>query len=49
MVRGHPLGEDRSAAADDPGDALGDERDVFDQHTRVDGEVIDALLRPAPR
>ncbi len=45
VVRGHPLGEDGAAAADDPGDALRDQRHVLNQHAGVDGEVVDALLR----
>ena len=45
MVRGHPLREDGAAAADDAGDALGDQRHILDEHAGVDGEVVDALLR----
>jgi hypothetical protein len=44
MMR-HPLREDRSAARDDSGDTLGHQRNVFDQHARVDRHIIDALLR----
>ena len=42
----HPLGQQRSAAADDADQALADERQMFAQHAGVDGEIIDALLRP---
>ena len=44
MVLHHPLGENRAAAADDSRDALGGQRNVLDQHARVDGHVIHALL-----
>ena len=44
MVRGHPLRENGSAAADDAGDALGDHGNVLNEHSGVDGEVIDTLL-----
>ena len=44
-MREAPLGHDRTAAADDAGDALGGERDVGQAHARVDGEVVHALLR----
>src|SRR3984957_11594341 len=40
----HPMGHQRAAAADDTGDALADERNVFAQDARVDGHVVDALL-----
>ena len=43
VVVGHPLGEDGAAAADDAGDALGDQRQILDQHAGVDGHVVDAL------
>ena len=43
MVR-HPLRQNRAAAAHDAGDALGDQRQVLDQHAGMDGHVIDALL-----
>jgi hypothetical protein len=39
-----PLGEDRAAAADDAGHALGRQRHVAQQHAGVDGEVVHALL-----
>ena len=45
VVMRHPLRQDRAAAADDAGDALGDHRQVLDQHAGVDGHVIHALLR----
>src|SRR5712692_9195066 len=44
MMREAPLGHDRAAARHDAGDALGGERDVAQQHARVDGEVVHALL-----
>ena len=44
VVMRHPLRQDRAAAADDAGDALGDQRQVLDEHAGVDGHVIDALL-----
>ena len=44
VVREAPLRHDRSAARDDAGDALGGERDVAQQHARVHGEVVHALL-----
>ena len=37
-------GQDRAAAADDAGDALGGQRQVLHQHAGVDGHVVDALL-----
>ena len=43
MVVGHPLREDRAAAAHDSGDALRDQRQILNQHSGVDGHVIDAL------
>ena len=43
VVVGHPLGEDGAAAADDAGDALGDQRQILDQHAGVDRHVVDAL------
>ena len=43
VVVGHPLGEDRAAAADDAGDALRNQRQILDQHAGVDGHVIHAL------
>src|SRR5437764_1016756 len=45
MVGQAPLGHDRAAPRDDAGDALGGERDVTEEHARVDREVVDALLR----
>ena len=44
MVVGHPLGKDGAAAADDAGDALGNQRQILDQHAGVDRHVVDALL-----
>ncbi len=44
MVRETPLGHDRTAARNDAGHAVGGHRHVAQQHTGVDGEVIDALL-----
>ena len=44
VVVRHPLRQDRAAAADDAGDALGDQRQVLDQHAGVDGHVVHALL-----
>ena len=44
VVVGHPLGEDRAAAADDSGDALGDHRQILNEHPGMDGHVVDALL-----
>src|SRR5450830_1290389 len=44
MVRQAPLGHDRTATGNDPGDALGGHRHVAQQHAGVDGEVVDALL-----
>ena len=43
-MREAPLGENRTAARHDAGQALGRHRDVAQQHAGVDGEVIDALL-----
>ena len=40
----HPAAHQRAAAADDAGDALGRQRQVFLQHAGVDRHVIDALL-----
>jgi hypothetical protein len=37
------LREDGAAAADDSGDALGNHRQILDQHAGVDGHVVDAL------
>src|SRR5208337_3339940 len=36
--------QDCTAAAHDASDALGDQRQVLDEHTGVDGHVINALL-----
>ena len=44
MVVGHPLRQDRAAAADDAGDAAGDHGQELDEHAGVNGHVIDALL-----
>ena len=44
VVMRHPLRQDRAAAAHDAGDALGDQRQVLDEHAGVDGHVVDALL-----
>ena len=44
VILDHPFGQDRAAAADDAGDALGGERNVLHQHAGVDGHVIHALL-----
>ena len=44
-MREAPLGEDRSAARHDAGQALRRHRDVAQQHAGVHGEVVDALLR----
>ncbi len=44
VILHHPLGQNRAAAADDAGDALGGERNVLHQHAGVDGHVIHALL-----
>ena len=43
MVVGHPLGEDRAAAAYDAGDALGNQRQILDEHAGVNGHVVHAL------
>ncbi len=44
VILHHPLGQNRAAAADDAGDALGGQRNVLHQHAGVDGHVIHALL-----
>jgi hypothetical protein len=44
VVLEHPLRHHRAAARHDAGDAIFDERQVFDEHAGVDGEVVDALL-----
>src|SRR5438270_5123352 len=43
VVIRHPLRQDGSSAADDTGNALGDQRQILDQHTSVNGHVIHAL------
>ena len=45
VVRETPFREDRSAARDDARNALGGERYVAQQHSGVNREVVDALLR----
>src|SRR5580704_12964003 len=40
----HPVSHQRAAAADDAGDALADEGNVFAQDAGVDGHVVDALF-----
>ncbi len=40
----HPLGHQRPAARDDPGDAMGRQRDVVAEDAGVDRHVVDALL-----
>ena len=40
-----PLGHDRAAAGNDPGDAILRERHVAKQHTSVNREIVDTLLR----
>jgi hypothetical protein len=44
VVLDHPLRHDRAAARHDARDAVFHERQVLDEHARVDGEVVDALL-----
>ena len=44
VVRQTPFGEDRAAARDDAGHALGGHRHVGEPHPGVDGEVVHALL-----
>ena len=43
-MREAPLREDRSATADDAGHPLRGHRDVAQQHSSMNGEVIDALF-----
>ena len=43
MVR-HPLRQNRPAATDNPGDALRNHRKVLNEHSGMDGHVINALL-----
>ena len=45
MVMSHPLGKNRAAAADDSGDALRNHGHILNEHARVNGHVIHALLR----
>src|SRR6185437_4502167 len=45
VMREAPLRHDRAAARDDPGHPVGGKRDVWEAHSGVNGEVIDALLR----
>jgi hypothetical protein len=44
MISHHPRGHQRSAPADDAGHAVAGQRDVFQQHSGVDGHVVHALL-----
>ena len=44
VMREAPLRHDRAAATDDAGQALGRQRHEAQQHTGVDGEVVDTLL-----
>ena len=44
MVRQAPFRHNRAAARDDAGHALGRQRHIFQQHTGMDGEIIDTLL-----
>lgn len=44
VMREAPLGHDRATARDNARDAVGRERHVAQQHARVDGEVVHALL-----
>src|SRR6185295_16110744 len=44
VMRETPLGQDRSAARDDAGDAPGGHGDVAKEDAGMDGEVIDPLL-----
>jgi hypothetical protein len=45
VVVGHPLRQNRAAAAYDSGDALRDHGHILNEHAGVDGHVIHALLR----
>ncbi len=45
VMREAPLGQDRAAARDDAGDAIGRKRDVAQQHAGVNREIVHALLR----
>ncbi len=44
VMVGHPLRQNRSAAADDSRDALGHHRNILHQQSRMNCEVVDALL-----
>ena len=44
MVREAPLGQNRAAARNDSGDAIGRQRNVAQKHAGVDGEVVHALF-----
>jgi hypothetical protein len=44
VMREAPFGEDRAAAADDAGDALGGQRNMREPHAGMDREIIHALL-----
>lgn len=44
MVRQAPAGHNRAAAGDNSGDSVSGERHIPQQHARVDGHVINALL-----
>ena len=44
VVGDHPLGHQRAAPRDDPGDPVRRQRDVVAEDARVEGHVIDALL-----
>src|SRR5436190_9579924 len=45
VVREAPFGENRSATRHDAGQTARRERNVTQQHTCVDGEVVNTLLR----
>ena len=45
MVFHYPFRQNRAAPADDARDSLAGQRNVLDEHTGMDGHVIDALLR----
>ena len=44
VMRQAPFGQDRAAAGDDAGDALGRQRNMRQPHAGMDGEIIHALL-----
>ena len=44
VVGDHPLGHERAAPRDDPGDPMGRQRDVVAEDAGVDRHVVDALL-----